>query len=89
MKDNRRLPAGMTPRLLSRDEASLYCGLLPSTFDRTVAKSVQAIKLANRVVWDVRAIDRWLDQVSGLGTENDDLVSSMAGRFNGNAGTRR
>jgi hypothetical protein len=66
----RRLPIGMTPRLLSRVEAATYCGVSPPHFDEHIARMVPALKLGKRNLWDVKALDRWLDQKSGL-TEAD------------------
>lgn len=60
-----RLPRGLTPRLLTRDEAAAYCGIGGELFERCV--QVAPMRFGNRKRWDVRAIDRWLDQhmVSG------------------------
>ena len=63
----RFLPRGMTPRLLSRDAASAYCGMSQTHFDEHVAPSVPPLVLGRRNLWDVKALDRWLDQRSGLG----------------------
>ena len=77
----RRLPAGLTPRLLSRIEAAIYCGVSPNQFDKTVAKAVPAIRLATQtLLWDVRAIDRWIDQLSGL-SHGAERPRPMAERF--------
>jgi len=62
----RRLPAGMTPRGLSRDAAATYLGVSPETFDANVRPQVPPVTIGNRLVWDVRALDRWLDEQSGL-----------------------
>jgi hypothetical protein len=60
-----RLPRGLTPRLLSRDAAAAYCGLSADTFEAVIL--VQPISLsARRRLWDIRALDRWLDQQSGI-----------------------
>ena len=55
-----RLPPGLTPRLLTRDEAAAYCGIGGDLFERCV--QVAPMRFGNRKRWDVRAIDRWLDQ---------------------------
>lgn len=60
-----RLPTGMTPRLLSRDAAAAYCGVSAETFETHVP--VRALALGARRLWDVKALDRWLDQQSNLG----------------------
>jgi hypothetical protein len=61
------LPAGMTPRLLSRDEAAAYCGISPGTFDEYVG--VPPIRFGSRRLWDRVALDWWLDRASGLASD--------------------
>jgi hypothetical protein len=63
---DRRLPAGMTPRLLSRDAAAAYCGISPNHFEEHVAAAVPPVKIGERRLWDVKALNIWLDQQSGL-----------------------
>lgn len=55
-----RLTPGLTPRLLTRDEAAAYCGIGGELFERCV--KVAPMRFGSRKRWDVRAIDRWLDQ---------------------------
>jgi hypothetical protein len=62
----RILPVGMTPRLLSRDVAALYCGVSTNLFEDTVGKEVAPIWLGGRKLWDRRALDRYLDAQSGI-----------------------
>lgn len=60
-----RLPRGMTPRLLSVEQAAAYCGVGRELFETKVG--VQPLKLfGNRVLYDRVALDRWLDDQSGL-----------------------
>jgi hypothetical protein len=67
MTDRHALPAGMTPRLLSRKAAAAYCGMVGETFDKHVRPHVPPVKIeTGRKLWDVRALDQWLDQLSGL-----------------------
>jgi hypothetical protein len=66
MAERQHLPAGLTPRLLSRTEAAEYCGLSPSAFDQYVARGVPPLEFGRRNLWDIRALDRWLDHRSGL-----------------------
>jgi hypothetical protein len=61
-----RLPPGMTPRLLSREAAAAYCGVSPNTFDEYIAQKVLPIEIGRRNLWDIKALDRWLDHQSGL-----------------------
>ena len=60
------LPAGMTPRLISRGAAAVYCGVTEETFETHVRPHVVPVELGARRLWDVRALDRWLDERSGL-----------------------
>lgn len=62
MGDRHSLPTGMTPRLLSRDAAATYCGVTAQTFEQ----HVRPIEIGARRLWDIRALDRWLDVQSGL-----------------------
>lgn len=65
MSERPRLPVGMTPRLLSRDAAAAYCGMSPDSFEMAVP--VRPVNLnVRRRLWDVKALDRWLDHQSGL-----------------------
>lgn len=56
----------MTPRLLSRDAAAAYCGMSHNHFDEHVAKSVPPLNFGRRNLWDIKTLDRWLDERSGL-----------------------
>jgi hypothetical protein len=66
MTDRATLPRGMTPRLLSREGAAAYCGMSPNHFDAHVAKAVLPLHFGRRSLWDIKALDQWLDQQSGL-----------------------
>ena len=60
-----RLPPGLTPRLLTVEQAAAYCGVGRDNFEARVG--VRPLKLfGNRVLYDRVAIDRWLDEQSGL-----------------------
>jgi|KBSSwiStaDraftv2_1062776.scaffolds.fasta_scaffold3616079_2 hypothetical protein len=50
----------MQSRLLNVEDAAAYCGVSPALFERHVR--VLPIKLGRRKVWDVRAIDLWIDR---------------------------
>jgi hypothetical protein len=62
----RPLPSGMVPRLISRAAAATYCGMSPNHFDEHIAPLVPPARVGKRALWDVKALDRWLDQQSGL-----------------------
>jgi hypothetical protein len=84
----RQLPAGMTPRLLSREAAATYCGMGPTLFDEKIASAVRPLNFGRRNLWDVKALDRWLDTQSGLAHPVDSR--SMGERLNGgDQGARR
>ena len=53
-------------RGLRRDDAALYCGLSPSTFDRWVEDGAmpQPIRRGGVVLWDVHRIDRAFEALS-------------------------
>lgn len=56
----------MTPRLLCRDAAAAYCGIVAETFEAYIRPHVPPIEIGARKLWDIRALDRWLDERSGL-----------------------
>jgi hypothetical protein len=62
----RLLPHGMVPRLISREAAATYCGMSPNHFEEHIAPAVPPVRVGKRNLWDVKALDRWLDQRSGL-----------------------
>ena len=80
---DRRLPAGMTPRLLSRDAAAAYCGLSPNAFEDHVAAAVPPIRIGQRKLWDIRSLDRWLDELAGFEapTGQPDDEETLLGRI--------
>lgn len=54
------------PRLLSRKQAAAYVGLSASAFTVRVARKVPGLKFGARILWDRRALDGYLDRLSGL-----------------------
>jgi hypothetical protein len=65
--NDRVLPPGLTPRLLSRADAAVYCGMSPNHFEQHVGSMVPPVRIGKRNLWDIKVLDRWLDQQSGLG----------------------
>jgi hypothetical protein len=65
-KRKRIAPTGMPPRLLSRGEAASYCGVSAIHVAEHVASKVPPSQLGGRKLWDIRSLDQWLDQQSGL-----------------------
>ena len=66
MADRDRLPRGVTPRLLSEDAAAAYLGIHRETFEEHVRPHVRPIEIGARKLWDIKALDRWLDRQSGV-----------------------
>lgn len=66
MVERRSLPDGMTPRLLSRDAAATYCGVRAETFETHIRPHVPPVEIGTRRLWDIKALNRWLDERSGL-----------------------
>jgi|AmaraimetFIIA100_FD_contig_121_60613_length_1197_multi_4_in_0_out_0_2 hypothetical protein len=86
--EQRRLPVGLTPRLLSRSAAAAYLGMSENHFDEHVAKVVPPLRFGRRNFWDIKRLDTWLDQQSGLaqGVDTRPIVERLNG---GNQGARR
>jgi hypothetical protein len=61
-----RLPAGLTPRLLGVDAAAAYLGVSAGHFERHVVPAIPAMLIGERRLWDIRRLDRWLDERSGV-----------------------
>ncbi len=81
MADRHVLPAGMTPRLLSRDNAAAYLGIVAETFEEHVRPHVKPVEIGSRRLWDVRALDRWLDRRSGAREPDEDDLIRSAGEW--------
>jgi hypothetical protein len=61
----KKLPDGMTPRLLTPDQAAAYCGVGRENFEARVGVPPLQLFGARRL-YDRIALDRWLDRQSGL-----------------------
>lgn len=63
-------------RGLSRDESAMYIGIGTGLFDQLVSegKMPKPIKIASRLVWDIRALDTAFDDLKDepTGTSWDD-----------------
>ena len=80
------LPPGLTPRLLSRDQAAAYCGMSPGLFQDTIGREVHPVDIrGRRILWDLRALDRWIDRQSKL-TDLGNQQRSIEERLNGYPG---
>ncbi len=61
-----KLPIGMLPRGLTRDQAAAYCGCeTTDAFDGWVRRGIVPGPMAGTRRWDRKAIDRALDRLSG------------------------
>lgn len=64
--DDGRLPLGLPPRLLTRDAAATYLSISSAHFTTHIAPAVPPIAIGAALRWDVKALDRWLDQRMGI-----------------------
>ena len=71
-------------RLLNVEEASSYCGMSPGLFQAHVG--VVPLRFGRRKVWDIKALDLWIDRQSGVKglTKNEWLDKVDAGNQKGN-----
>jgi predicted DNA-binding transcriptional regulator AlpA len=76
-------------RLLSRREAADYCALSVQGFSRWVKQGKLPKALNGTIRWDLKALDRALDSLSGLQISEtfplDDWRSKRARRSEGNS----
>ena len=93
MAEARPLPPGLTPRLVCRDDAATYLGVSGNHFDRHVAPVVAPIMIGCRKLWDIRALDRWLDAQSAAGNpapvDKHKLLGALDGDQDQGRQTRR
>jgi predicted DNA-binding transcriptional regulator AlpA len=57
---------GITPRLLTREQAAAYCGIGLAMFTNWVRSGIIPGPVPGTHRWDRKAIDAALDQASGL-----------------------
>lgn len=74
-----KLPLGITPRGLSREQAAEYCGCESvSASDDWVRKGIVPRAMKGTSRWDRKAIDRALDRLSGLLSDADTSFDEWA-----------
>lgn len=62
-----KLPLGIVPRMLTREQAAEYCGCESlSAFDEWRRRGIIPGPMSGTTKWDRKLIDRWLDRRSGL-----------------------
>ena len=57
------MPVNVPKRGLSKDEAAEYCGVSANTLGR---HGPTPTKIGDRIIYDRRVLDRWLDELAGL-----------------------
>jgi len=60
------------PRLIGRKEAAEYLGIAESTFSMWVASHKMPPPIPGTRKWDRKAIDARIDEISGLGSNDDE-----------------
>lgn len=68
------LPANLPPRLLMRAQAAAYVSVSPNTFDVMVREGVMPQPrhlTGNRQAWDIRELDRAIDELPHSGAQRD------------------
>lgn len=58
------LPAGLTPRLLTKDQLADYLGEIPVA--EVTRQGVGRVMIGTHARYDLRAVNAWLDRLSGL-----------------------
>lgn len=58
------LPAGLTPRLLTEEQVADYLGDIP--VKEVVRQGIGRVPIGRYVRYDLRAVNAWLDSLSGL-----------------------
>ena len=69
------LPPTLTPRLISRDDAAVYVGVSPNTFDKMIADELMPKPrqlTERRLAWDVRQLDAAIDRLPVNGDADTD-----------------
>lgn len=62
-----KLPDGISPRLLTPEQAALYCGLpSPEALDRHIRPLAPPRRFGRELRYDLRTLDRALDALFGL-----------------------
>jgi hypothetical protein len=72
----------INPRCLTKQEAADYCGCKTlATFDQWRAKGIVPPAMPGTNRWDRKAIDRYLDRVSGIVTDSEQKELSPYDRW--------
>jgi hypothetical protein len=69
------LPLNVPKRGFSLEEAAEYCGVSKNTMTR---HGPSPVKIGDRIIFDRRALDRWLDQLAGAESETTEAAPEDA-----------
>lgn len=69
---------GITPRLLSRDDAAAYCGVTVSTFDEWRRAEWIPGPMPGTKRWDRKALDIALDRLSNIAAPSEETWGDFA-----------
>lgn len=75
---SRRADNDNGPRLIGRSEAAAYCGITPTCFSMWVASHKMPASIPGTRKWDKRAIDAKLDEISGLGANDNKAEDGLS-----------
>ena len=71
-----QLPPGMTPRLLSREQAAAYCGVSRNYFNEHIATCVRCTPVGGRrKLWDITLLNEHIDRLSGITPNRESEMS--------------
>ena len=83
-------PADAEPRLLNRSQAAAYCGYSPGQFSRLVSAGVLPAPVRALRRWDKKALDLWLDRLSGITPDQpEDAFDKWAREYEAEKALRR
>lgn len=77
------LPAGITPRCFTREEAATYCRLEPTSFDGWIERGLIPGPIPGTRRWDRKAIDLAIDKLSNLPTDTASTADQEHARWLG------
>jgi len=72
-------PVRRAPRLLTREDAAHYCAVSTHQFMRHVAPHVRALRIGNRLRWDIKMLDAFLDVSGGQVVQPPLSISQLLG----------
>jgi hypothetical protein len=79
--------AWIEPRLLSRKQAAVYCGMCAATFDRVCPVPPVEVGLRTHL-FDRRDLDRWIDALNANKSETRNWLAALDDDRNSHAHQR-